>query len=66
MSIGKYVDIKFWDSGEYESRVRGLYLPESEPAAMELFDSPEFRMVEMSNIKDHWITLSGAQEIVSI
>jgi len=60
-STGNHVDIRVWDSAKYESRVRGLYITETDDDAKKNFMGAGWERLRTVHASRCWFFLSSAQ-----
>jgi hypothetical protein len=65
-STGKYVDIRVWQGAKYESRVRGLYITETDADVERHFARRGHERIDTVHMRRGWFLLSRAQDIKTI
>jgi len=60
-STGNHVDIRVWDCAKYESRVRGLYITETDDDAKKNFMGAGWERLRTVHASRCWFFLSSAQ-----
>ncbi|KAI4920652.1 uncharacterized protein J4E92_008295 [Alternaria infectoria] len=60
-STGNHIDIRVWDSAKYESRVRGLYITETDDDAKKNFMGAGWERLRTVHASRCWFFLSSAQ-----